>query len=300
MISVIIPTYNRANTIGRSIRSVLSQTYQDIELIVVDDCSTDNTYEVIRSIGDNRLSYVKLDKNSGACVARNKGIELAKGEYIAFQDSDDEWYPEKLEKQLAALIKNDADVCFCQTRIYNVGGERSFVFPSEKEMNGYVTLKTLYSRGGITTQTILSKKKVCDKCHFDPLVTKLQDYDWGIQAGQEFSFYFLAEPLVNQYRQNDSISLSKDALQRERAMRQYFYNKYSYRYNEDRYMEYWLLKNMVYMKCLCGENTSKDYQRIYQLSGKKKYLIGALLGDTRLFHLCIKFYNNMKYSKYWR
>jgi len=97
MISVIMPTYNRARTLKRAIDSVLAQTYSDIELIVVDDCSTDNTKDIVDKYSDERLRYVRLKKNSGACVARNVGIEKAKGEYIAFQDSDDYWEKEKIE-----------------------------------------------------------------------------------------------------------------------------------------------------------------------------------------------------------
>ena len=94
-VSVIIPTYNRANLIGRSIQSVLGQTYRDFEVIIIDDNSTDNTGEVVRSFRDPRIIYIKLSSNSGVSAARNQGIQMAKGTYIAFQDSDDEWFPHK-------------------------------------------------------------------------------------------------------------------------------------------------------------------------------------------------------------
>ena len=112
MISVIIPTHNREKTIKKSIDSVLCQTYNNIEIIVVDDKSTDNTEEVINSIKDNRIKYIKLDENKGACFARNKGIELAQGKYIAFQDSDDEWLPQKLEIQLRYLEEKKFDTFY--------------------------------------------------------------------------------------------------------------------------------------------------------------------------------------------
>jgi len=89
-VSVIIPTYNRAHTIGRAIKSVLNQTYQDFEIIVVDDGSTDNTEEVVKSFRDKRIRYIQHKKNKGAAAARNTGIKSAKGKYIAFQDSDDD------------------------------------------------------------------------------------------------------------------------------------------------------------------------------------------------------------------
>ena len=99
-VSVIIPTCNRAHLIGRAVKSVLAQTYRDIEVIIVDDGSTDNTEEVVKSFDDPRIRYVKLDVNKGAAAARNAGIRLARGGFVAFQDSDDEWCREKLADQM--------------------------------------------------------------------------------------------------------------------------------------------------------------------------------------------------------
>ena len=297
MVTVIIPTYNRAHTIKRSIRSVLAQTYSDIEVIVVDDCSTDNTKDIVESIEDLRLKYVRLNKKSGACVARNTGIELAEGEYIAFQDSDDEWIQNKLNSQIAAISKNNADVCFCQIRRYLTDGKKYYVFPRQPQINGFLPYRMLYEYSKVTTQTILCKKEVAKKYKFDPEVKKGQDYDWTLQAGKECSFYFLAEPLVNQYLQPNSITFNKNSYQVMRDMNEYFYQKYSHLYSEDKYMEFSMLKNLAYYKCLCGEKTSDDYNRIIMLSGKKKYLIGKLLGDTGLFHLGIKVYNFIKYER---
>lgn len=105
LVSVIIPTYNRGRLILDSVNSVLNQTYKNIELIVVDDCSTDDTKEVIESIKDSHIKYIKLEKNSGACIARNRGIEKSTGEFIAFNDSDDLWIPEKICRQLVRQAK---------------------------------------------------------------------------------------------------------------------------------------------------------------------------------------------------
>ena len=104
-VSVIIPTYNREKLVPRAIQSVLDQTWQDLELIVVDDGSTDRTEQVVSGFTDDRIRYVRLDKNSGVSHARNIGIESAQCEYIAFQDSDDEWLPEKLEKQMQVMLQ---------------------------------------------------------------------------------------------------------------------------------------------------------------------------------------------------
>lgn len=97
MISVIIPVYNRENTIRRSVLSVLNQSVSNIEVLVVDDCSNDNTINILKKLKDSRLKIIELEKNRGANFARNIGIDLAIGDYISFQDSDDFWLPTKLE-----------------------------------------------------------------------------------------------------------------------------------------------------------------------------------------------------------
>ncbi len=104
-ISVIIPTYNRGKIIGNSIKSVLNQTFKNLEIIVVDDGSKDNTKEIVDEFKDERVRYIKLNNNTGAANARNIGIKNAIGQYISFQDSDDIFYPDKLERQLKNIIK---------------------------------------------------------------------------------------------------------------------------------------------------------------------------------------------------
>ena len=108
LVSIIMPSYNTAKFISETIESVLEQTYTNWELIIVDDCSTDNTDEVVKSfLSDNRIKYIKNEKNSGAAVSRNRALREAKGKWIAFLDSDDLWLPVKLEKQIAFMKEND-------------------------------------------------------------------------------------------------------------------------------------------------------------------------------------------------
>lgn len=108
LISIITPTYNCAQFISETIESVLSQTYKNWEMIIVDDCSTDDTKQIVETYrrNDNRIRYYCLERNSGAAVARTKAMELAKGNYMAFLDSDDLWMPDKLEKQLKIMQDN--------------------------------------------------------------------------------------------------------------------------------------------------------------------------------------------------
>lgn len=107
LVSIITPTYNCASFIGETIKSVLQQTYVNWEMIIVDDCSQDNTKEIVEAFEEERICYYCLEKNSGAAVARTRAMELANGEYMAFLDSDDIWMPNKLEKQIAFMREND-------------------------------------------------------------------------------------------------------------------------------------------------------------------------------------------------
>ena len=107
LVSIVMPSYNTAKYIAETVQSVLAQTYQNWELIIVDDCSTDDTDEVVKPfLSDSRIRYLKNEKNSGAAVSRNRALREAKGKWIAFLDSDDLWLPEKLEKQIAFMKEN--------------------------------------------------------------------------------------------------------------------------------------------------------------------------------------------------
>lgn len=107
LVSIIMPTYNCARFISETIKSVLAQTYQNWELIIVDDCSKDNTEKIVNNFQDARIQYYKLNQNSGAAVARTKAMQLANGSYMAFLDSDDLWKKEKLAKQIEFMEKNN-------------------------------------------------------------------------------------------------------------------------------------------------------------------------------------------------
>lgn len=114
LVSIIMPSWNTGKFIAESIQSVIDQTYENWELIIVDDCSTDNTDEVVAMFNDKRIKYLKNKKNSGAALTRNKALREAKGEWIAFLDSDDLWTPEKLEHQLRFMKKNGYTLSFTE------------------------------------------------------------------------------------------------------------------------------------------------------------------------------------------
>jgi len=107
LVSIIMPSYNTGNYIAETIKSVIAQTHQNWELIIVDDCSTDHTDDVVAEfLTDSRIRYIKNEKNSGAAVSRNRALREAKGRWIAFLDSDDLWTPDKLQLQIAFMVEN--------------------------------------------------------------------------------------------------------------------------------------------------------------------------------------------------
>lgn len=205
LVSVVIPSYNREKTIKRAIISVLNQSYSNLEVIVVDDCSMDNTRLVVEEIEDPRVRYYVLPQNSGACAARNYGVEKANGKIIAFQDSDDLWHNDKLEKQLSFMIDNEFEFVTCG---FNKISENKTIQMGLKE--GTYTQLEVYSnllaRNWISTQTIVCYKYCFQKIHFDIKLKRFQDWDLALQACKFFRMGFLNECLVDVFMQPDSIT----------------------------------------------------------------------------------------------
>lgn len=206
MISVIIPSYNRARVLPRALQSVLNQKYGDIEVIVVDDASTDNTEQVVESIKDSRVRYIRLNHNSGACTARNIGVQAARGEWIAFQDSDDEWLPDKLEEQCKHMQISSADVVFCAFERYATENGEKYIFPHAYVNPGRITYEQLLFENLASTQTILGKKECFMKIPFKTDFPRMQDWEMMLRMVQQFDVRYFNEVLVRVYEQPDSIS----------------------------------------------------------------------------------------------
>ena len=213
IVSIIIPTYNRADLISRSVKSVLNQTFKNFEIIIVDDGSTDDTENVVKSFDDLRIKYIKCEKNKGACVARNIGIKIAKGKCIAFQDSDDEWLPEKLKKQMN-IFKTLPQENIVYTGFWRIKDNKKTYIPlgrvRQKEGNIY---KELLKGNFISTQTILAKKECFKKAGmFDENLPRFQDWDLVLRLAKYYNFKFIDEPLALCYFTSKSISTDSNAL----------------------------------------------------------------------------------------
>lgn len=199
LISVIIPVYNRENTIKNCLNSVLEQSYKNIEVIVVDDGSTDNTGQIIKELTDKRIKYI-WQENKGACVARNNGISLAKGNYVAFQDSDDIWEYNKLKKQLDVLLESRADIVFCKL----IG--KHIRYPEPKHIRqGFVEYQQA-DLSGIGTQTLFGYTEIFKKYQFDERLPRLQELELLIRLCDKYKIYCIDEGLVTWNLQSNSIS----------------------------------------------------------------------------------------------
>ena len=211
-VSVIIPTHNRARLLPRAARSVLNQTFRELELIVVDDASSDDTRQVVAALDDPRVRYIRHDRNRGAPEARNTGIEAARGKYIAFQDSDDEWLPEKLEKQMAVFKPgSDADVVYCSMLLEQAGSTITIPGAGITVLQGDV-LPQLLAGNFVSTQTLLLRRECLEKVGgFDTRLPRFQDWELVIRLAETYRFQFVNETLVRAYETPGNISSNNAA-----------------------------------------------------------------------------------------
>jgi glycosyltransferase involved in cell wall biosynthesis len=193
LFTVVIPTYNREKVVARAIKSVLNQTYQDFEIIVVDDGSKDNTEYVVKEIEDSRIRYVRQD-NAGACVARNTGIKNAKGYYVSFLDSDDEWFPLMLEKQLEQYQSDSEIGCvYSDLQVKTGNGDvHSFGKPFIVKGNCYADV---LRQGYMAPTSVLSAKRECfDKVGlFDVHFPASQDDDMCFKLSKNYKVGLISE-----------------------------------------------------------------------------------------------------------
>jgi glycosyltransferase involved in cell wall biosynthesis len=186
-ISVIIPTYNREQLISRAINSVLAQTYKDYEIIVIDDGSTDHTKEALEPF-EGKIKYFYQD-NSGISGARNRGIEEARGNYIAFLDSDDAWMPEKLATQAEILDRDPSvGIVYSKMLILNEDGKHCGFKPDEKTGRNFMELIEI--RGDIATSTVMTRRECFQKVgRFDPDLPPMEDFDMWLRISKFYKIY---------------------------------------------------------------------------------------------------------------
>ncbi len=203
-VTVVIPTFNRAAIVVRAIRSVMRQTCQDWELIVVDDGSTDGTEQAVKGLSDNRIKYIRHDRNRLAGAARNTGIRYAQGEYVAFLDSDDEWPPEKLQKELEVFRNSDPAVGLVYTgkMILDETGRVLEIRMATK--SGWVFDALLDSNFIGSSSLVTVKKQALERVGgFDETLVSHQDWDLCLRVARVSRIASVPNCLVKRHLGSD-------------------------------------------------------------------------------------------------
>jgi len=291
-VSVIIPTYNRDAVLKRAIKSVLSQTFQDFELIIVDDGSTDETKEVVNSFRSGKIKYFYQKNSGGAAKPKNTGIKMAQGEHIAILDSDDEWLPEKLEKQIGFFEEHpEISVLACN---FLINGKKEYKIPKYKNLFKRMLVTDDMGPGSI----MIYQREVFDKVGlFDENLRSGQDKEMRIRLAREYKFGFIDECLVNYHLGHNNISSSGLSIKKREKDWDYIFNKYKKYYQEDKKLYSDKLRYDGTRYALLGlvGKARKSF-----LSSIKKnplniksylYLILSLFG--------VSFYNNLAKIKLW-
>ncbi len=230
-VSAIILTYNRAHMVTEAIDSVLTQSFKDFELIIVDNCSSDNTESVVKSYNDKRIRYFKHQNNGLIGVNRNYGIKKSRGEYIAFLDDDDLWLPEKLEKQVELLDSNkELGLVYSDTYLIDSNGNlrRHAYFYRIKPFGGNAFNKLL--RGNfIPMLTVVIRREMLDKVgEFNSGYKICLDYDLWLRIAESYPIDFIEQPLAK-YMVHSESGFQKNTILRYQEVIQI--------------IEYWLDRN---------------------------------------------------------
>lgn len=202
LVSVVMPSYNTAKYILKSIQSVMDQTYTNWELIIVDDCSTDNTDEIVGAfLSDERIRYMKNETNSGAAISRNRALREARGRWIAFLDSDDIWEPEKLQKQIAFMEENGYAFSYTDYMIQLNGEWLPYVYTGPN----VVTRRKMYDYCYFSTITVMYDRNVIGLVQIENL-RKNNDYAMWLQIIEKSNCHRLPECLSYYIKHEGSIS----------------------------------------------------------------------------------------------
>lgn len=235
LVSVVLPTYNRARTLERAIESVLHQTFTDFELIIVDDGSTDETHRVLAKYAGLSNVRVMTSRRSGCSAARNLGIGVSQGRYIAFQDSDDEWIPGKLAKAVAALENTGPETGVFYSNMLRIGTDGSSAdFKSPEVRRGVlVDESTLdYHVSNIGIQSAVIKRECLNEAGcFDEALPRFIDLEMFIRLSDKFQFVHCKEPLTKYYA-GEGISTNRQALV---TARRHLLRKYHSRLQQEKH-----------------------------------------------------------------
>ncbi len=203
LVSIVMPNYNGAKYVKETIESVLAQTYQNWEILFVDDCSTDNSIEIVKSYDDPRIKVYKNEVNSGAAASRNYALREATGKWVAFLDSDDLWLPDKLEKQVAFMKENN---CFFSYTEYEEIDQKSA--PLGRYITGpnKITKRKMFNYCWVGCLTVMYDREKIGLVQIDDRIAKRNDYAIWLKVCPKANCYLLREKLAKYRKREGSIS----------------------------------------------------------------------------------------------
>ena len=227
LVSVVIPTYNRGRCIERAIESVVAQTHTDLEVIVVDDRSADDTVEVVEAYArkDSRVRLLKHDKRNGAQAARNTGINAARGDWIAFLDSDDEWLQDSLASRLRVAHEGNPKVVHSECYVIRDGSTQPLRY-GLSALEGFAYRRLLKQPGTLFSSLLIARECFERIGRLDENIVSYQEWDLSIRLARYYRFGFIAEPtFIYDCRQGDTISrdVSRGARGYEQVFTKYFW-----------------------------------------------------------------------------
>ncbi len=215
-VSVIIPTYNRIQFVGTAIKSIINQTYKPLEIILIDDGSNDGTSDMVKK----QFPFVELfyQPNSGVSCARNKGIKMARGDWIAFLDSDDEWLPQKLNKQTHSIRNNPNILFFHSNEIWIKDGLRINQGKKHAKYGGWIFEKCL-DICRISPSSVVMHKSIFQNIGlFDEDLQICEDYDMWLRVTARYKVFYSNEFLINKYGgHDDQLSKALNGIENYRA-----------------------------------------------------------------------------------
>jgi glycosyltransferase involved in cell wall biosynthesis len=226
-VSAILPTYNRAEFLHFAIQSALNQTFNDIEIIVCDDKSTDNTREVVERYSDERIKYILNKGKKGPSATRNTAILTTEGEYIAFLDDDDEWLPDKLNRQVALLDHSPSNICGVYSNRFLIDRKSDRILsndPGTEKKKGNL-LYQLMIKSPIHTSTVMIRKTCLEQIGlFDETMSYMEDRDLWIRLSMKWDFEYISTPLTKAYvhgLEQLSRNLAGQTVGREKLLERY-------------------------------------------------------------------------------
>lgn len=297
-VSAIITTHNRCELLKKALKSVLNQTYKNIECIIVNDNSTDDTEEYLSTIKDNIVKVINIDSDEsrGGNYARNRGIDASEGKYIAFLDDDDLWMPEKIEKQVECFEKNEGlGLVYCgHEDSYLDGRYRHIVIPSNK-MRGSLREEIFAVMICTSSMMMVPKDILIEVGMFDETVKFWQDYDLCIRICKKYKVDFVDEPLMilrhdinDKYRMSNKLTEWSEAVHQQNKKYSKEINSLDPKIKKARqlmiYIDAWYRCDIVHDKKKMRHYAYLIWKQTYN----PKYIVSALLGIGHVFLVKMK------------